>query len=960
MESILNPSNYSFNIYAFPPLFAGIFLLFLGILVLSKKPASIVNRSYFIFNLSISIYQLGEGLLFLLNTDGTANIIFRYLCMPGVVYITINGYLFSLAMLNKIKEQKRLLIIGYILFSVILLHVFSTDLITAGVHKTPWGYYGTAGRLAYLFILPFVLYAILMLKNFYFAYKDAETSTKRLQMLYILIGLLIGLISTLGFLPWYGIHIYTFEFLPITIYTSVLAYTIVRYRLMDIRTVFHKTAVWVVIPVLVFVPLYIVIVVLHERERLLSHEMIAFIYFCLFLLYYAYLRNIQPQIDHIFHRRRYEAKKVIDDFVKEGTHLKGMEEFSRHAVATISVTLYADDVFLLLLNRDKNDYNMHSLNLGSTTFIIDVNDPFLAVMEKYNDIVEKKAIDFIPELASVRKSAISFFDNLRAELSVPVIYQNQLIAVITLGKKRNLKPYYSYDIEMLDRLRNELSILISNSMMYDNIIRLNKDLMGLNEGLENKVKERTESLWYAYTQLQEQNLLIKEADRLKSEFLANISHELRTPLNSIIGFSDLLLDVTDGRLDEKEKRYISNILNSGSHLLDIINEILDFAKIESGRMTTNMEELSVSEVLDDVTASMKPAIFKKRISLAVDVDKDVSFIISDRTKFKQIMYNLLANAVKFTPDEGSIEIKAVLFDPNNPPDKSPHPPFTKGGQGEIERGDKRGIKEGAGGFGERWRDEIKGIDARSIMVSVKDTGIGIDKNYMGRIFKPFEQADGSLSRSYEGTGLGLALTKRLVEHLNGKIGVESEAGKGSTFYFILPVSPAVLTRRGSGVNIVPLDMAQLIRAVVSMFEIEAKMRKIKIAFDVDDADAKTVMADKELLRGIMINILNNAIRYSRDGEEVRILLHDSSNGYFLEIENTDRVAPMATSTAFFSQVNEKDTDAGSSFKPIGLAASREILDMYKGWIKMERRGEGKLVVRLFMPASSAVPLPLQQ
>jgi signal transduction histidine kinase len=337
---------------------------------------------------------------------------------------------------------------------------------------------------------------------------------------------------------------------------------------------------------------------------------------------------------------------------------------------------------------------------------------------------------------------------------------------------------------------------------------------------------------------------------------------------------------------------------------------------------------------------MKPAILKKRISLAVDVDKDVSFIISDRTKFKQIMYNLLANAVKFTPDEGSIEIKVMSFDPNNPP----IPPLQKGGEGV---------------FGERWRDEMKGIDARSIMVSVKDTGIGIDKNYMERIFKPFEQADGSLSRSYEGTGLGLALTKRLVEHLNGKIGVESEVGKGSTFYFILPGSP-VLTRRGSGVNIVSLDMAQLTKAVVSMFEIEAKMRKIKIAFDVDDADAKTVMADKELLRGIMINILNNAIRYSRDGEEVRILLHDSSNGYFLEIENTDRVAPMATSTTLFSQVNEKDTDAGSSFKPIGLAASREILDMYKGWIKMERRGEGKLVVRLFMPASSAVPLPLQQ
>ncbi|MBI5182509.1 MAG: hypothetical protein HZA06_06330 [Nitrospirae bacterium] len=925
MDSILNPSNYSFNPYALPPFFASIFLLFLGILVLSKKTGSIVNRSYFLFNFSISVYQLGEGILFLSNNDEAANLIFRYLCMPGVVYITINGYLLSLAMLNKIKEQMRFLIIGYILFSVILLYVFSTDLITSGVHETPWGYYGTAGRFAYLFVLPFVLYAILTLKNFFFSYKDAETSTKRLQMLYMLIGLVIGFISILGFLPWYGIDIYTFEFLPITIYTSVLAYTIIRYKLMDIRTVFHKTAAWAVISILVFIPLYIVIVILHERwEHLLSHEMIAAIYFFLILFYYFYLKAIQPRIDHLFQRSRYEAKKVIDDFVKEGTHLKGMEEFSRHAVVTISATLYADDVFLLLLDRDKKDYNMHSLSLGATTFLIDINDPFLEAMEKYNNIVEKKALDFIPDFAPLRNNAASFFDNLRAELCVPIIYQNQLIAAITIGKKKNLKSFSSYDIEMLDRLRMELSILISNSMMYDNIIKLNKDLMSLNENLENNVKERTESLWYAYTQLQEQNILIKEAERLKSEFIANVSHELRTPLNSIIGFSDLLLEITKGRLDEKEKKYISNILKSGRHLLEIINEILDFAKIESGKMTTNIEELSVSEVFEDVTASMRPAISKKKISLAVAVDKDASFIISDRTKFKQIMYNLLSNAVKFTPDEGGIEIKAVLFDPTNPP---------------FER---------KGGFDENWTAEMKGIDAQFIMVSVKDTGIGIDENYMKRIFKPFEQADGSLTRSYEGTGLGLALTKRLVEHLNGKIGVESEAGKGSIFYFILPVSP-ILTKRRSGVNIVSLDMAQLIRAVVSMFEIEAKMRKIKIAFGVDGADVKTVMADKELIRGIMINILNNAIRYSKDGEDVRIILHDSDNGYILEIENTDRIAPMAASSVLFKEGEGKDRDSDILFKPIGLSEAREILAVFNGWIMIERKGDGRFVVKLFMP-----------
>ncbi|MFZ3065147.1 MAG: ATP-binding protein [Nitrospirota bacterium] len=927
MDSILNPSNYSFNIYSIFSLTAALFVFFLGFLVLSKNPKSLTHILYFIFNLSIGIYQLGEGLQFSANDEAVANLIFRYFTMAGASYVTINGYFFFLAMLDKIKGKRWVIIIGYVFFSAAVLCMFFTDIIIKGAHQTPWGYYGTAGRFAYIFIIPYIFYGLLVLKNFYYSYKASETSTKRLQMLYILLGLGLGFLGIIGFIPWYEIHIYTFEFLPITIYTSVLAYTIVRYKLMDIRTVFHMTAAWAVILAIIFIPIYIVIVVLHDWTHMLSHKMIAFIYFLLFLFYYAYLRNIQPRIDHLFQRRRYNLLKVIDDFVKESVKLKGIEELSRFTCDTIKETLYAEDIFMLYLNEKRTKYiSMQQINrsigqllnqlMNIESVEIDADNHFLIELEGYNGVVERKGIPFIPNLASVRKEAEPFFNRFRAELCVPVIFQNQLIAVITIGRKKNLKPFDRQDIEMLERLKLELSVIMSNSMMYDNIIKLNKELMGFNEALDSEVKRRTTELWDAYKKLQEQNILIKEADRLKSEFLANMSHELRTPLNSIIGFSDILLDA--GGIDEKEKKYISNIHTSGRHLLEIINEILDFSKIAAGRMTTNFDEFSVKEIFNEAVSVMSHAILKNKLSLSIDIDKDVLSIVSDRTKVKQIIYNLLANAVKFTPEDGRIQV---------------HARYVEAGLATAQ------IQEG-----KPLQDFVE--------FSVKDTGIGIDKKDHNKIFRPFEQVDGSLSRNYEGTGLGLALTKRLVEFLGGRIWFESESGKGSTFYFVLPVKPAAAEAKDA--NIIFLDMNQLVQGVIGMFEAEAREKDVSIVFEIKGEDAKTVKADKEVLRGILINLINNSVRYSKKGEEVKVLLRDDTNGFILEIENSDRAVHIATPSVLFSTGGRNKSgvvheQSPHTVWPISLAETRDILKAYKGWIKMEKSGEGKFVMKMFMP-----------
>ncbi|MFQ5574333.1 MAG: response regulator [Terriglobia bacterium] len=232
------------------------------------------------------------------------------------------------------------------------------------------------------------------------------------------------------------------------------------------------------------------------------------------------------------------------------------------------------------------------------------------------------------------------------------------------------------------------------------------------------------------------NKHLEKANKLKSEFLANMSHELRTPLNSIMGFSEVLQDELFGELNEKQGKYVGNIHQSGKHLLRLINDILDLSKVEAGKMELRLEEFALGEAISNVESTIRSLAREKNIVLETNVRQDRP-LVADSAKFKQIMYNLLSNAVKFTPKGGKVTV------------------------------------------------DIDGTDTET-RVSVADTGIGICEEDQDKIFKEFQQLDSSYSREYEGTGLGLALTRKFVEMHGGKITVSSEEGKGSAFVFAIP------------------------------------------------------------------------------------------------------------------------------------------------------------------------------
>jgi signal transduction histidine kinase/DNA-binding response OmpR family regulator len=265
-------------------------------------------------------------------------------------------------------------------------------------------------------------------------------------------------------------------------------------------------------------------------------------------------------------------------------------------------------------------------------------------------------------------------------------------------------------------------------------------LRKIQDELESRVQERTSELAAANKALEVQNREVERATRLKSKFLASMSHELRTPLNAIVGFSDLLAEQTAGQLNDKQQRFVNHIKQGSSHLLQLINDILDLSKIEAGQLELRCEAFKVKDALPEVLSTIRPLAMAKNIEVRYSPEADFA-VYADRVRFKQILYNLISNAVKFTPKDGHISI-----DCNQ--------------------------------------------DGNLLRISVADTGIGIRPEDQALIFEEFRQVEGSSDTAQEGTGLGLAITRRLVEQQGGKISVESEVGQGSRFSFTLPAITA--------------------------------------------------------------------------------------------------------------------------------------------------------------------------
>jgi len=311
----------------------------------------------------------------------------------------------------------------------------------------------------------------------------------------------------------------------------------------------------------------------------------------------------------------------------------------------------------------------------------------------------------IAEDPTVSNSAAMVRIGARTGLGVPLLRGDEVLGVLVLVRIE-VRPFDEREIELVESFARQAAIAIEN-------VRLFKEI-------------------------QQKSAQLEIANRHKSEFLANMSHELRTPLNAIIGFSEVLLQKMFGELNEQQADYLEDIRSSGRHLLTLINDILDLSKIEAGRMELELAPFSLVAALNNAVTLVRERAQSHGIKLQLEVAPEVDRVIADERKVKQVVVNLLANAVKFTPDGGTVTLRA-------------------------DRDDGR------------------------VRLAVKDTGIGIAPEDQQRIFEEFQQAGTQTEKSREGTGLGLTLSRRMVELHGGTISVDSAPGKGSTFTVALPL-----------------------------------------------------------------------------------------------------------------------------------------------------------------------------
>ncbi len=354
---------------------------------------------------------------------------------------------------------------------------------------------------------------------------------------------------------------------------------------------------------------------------------------------------------------------------------------------------------------------------------------YLAIHDIYHPSTSRCHVDILEKI------------QVRANLVIPVSLKDRLWGLLCIHQCTAARDWEKGEIDLTQQLANQLAIAIQQANLF--------------EQLQQQLTEREQLLTERNQQLAISNMELLRATRLKDEFLANMSHELRTPLNAILGMTEALKENIFGELAEPQIPPLNTIERSGSHLLELINDILDLAKVEAGTLALDLAPTQVSLLCQASLSFVKQTAFQKRIHLAVNLPAHIPGLCLDERRIRQVLVNLLNNAVKFTPAGGCITLD-VHFEQ--------HP-----------------------------AESAAGATSHRLTLAIRDTGIGIAPNHLYGLFQPFVQVDSALNRQYTGTGLGLALVKRITELHGGEVSVTSEVGVGSCFTVRLPCTLAPLS-----------------------------------------------------------------------------------------------------------------------------------------------------------------------
>lgn len=693
----------------------------------------------------MTVWFFSTFMMFISRTDAQAIFWDRNVYL-GVIFIPILMYHFSL-IFSKNKSSK-ILYTGYFL-AVIFLILSRTNYFVADLFKYQWGVHTKAEIFHHVFLVYFSVYLFLFYYSIYRYYRKTKIGIERNQAKYIFIAFLILLFGALAYLPAYGIGIYPFAYVSGLIFAVILAYAILKYRLMDIRVAVKRSTVFSGLVVVITAAYALAAFLLSWvffggiytfRTQVIVGLIVAFLVAVGFRPLYDWLRKTTDAFLFKGEYRPQELVADVSDFLSQTLDLNRVIDFLKKRIAQ---SLRVNKVEVIVLDEplrqvktlQKAQSVMKGVSLNKGDLKIKAEKKPLAKLIGYfrtqkellvlEELKRRKA----EESGTVQGvSLIREMEKLEASLAIPLLLKERLVGLFLLQSKKSGDMFTNEDIKILETIAAQAAIAVENARLYE-------EMRDFSKTLQKEVDRQTKSL-------REANIRLEQLDKAKSEFISLASHQLRTPLSIIKGYVSMMMEGDWGKVNPEQEKQLEKIYLSNERLIKLVEDLLTVSRIESGRLEFDLKWLDLGDLAESVVKEFSQLADKKELYLKyLKPKKPLSKVKADSLKIRQVVQNLIDNAINYTK-KGGITVR---------------------------------IKEKKG----------------KLVFSVQDTGIGVSEEEKVTLFERFSRGKEVGKMNTEGVGLGLYLAAKLINAHKGKIWVESEGkNKGSAFYFELPARNA--------------------------------------------------------------------------------------------------------------------------------------------------------------------------
>ena len=695
--------------------FTAITSLTLGGLIFFKKGKAKISFSYALLTLSFFMWVFGIGMEIGAPSKYWGFFWNRWL-YSGAVFIPTFWVQFIKTYLGRIR--RKLLISFYIISGIFLFFNFTDLFVRDVVPKGSFNYASVPGIIFPFFVVYFlsgIIYSFLLIAKEY----NESIGIRRNQVKFLFLASIIGFSggSTNYLLVFEVIRIPPIGNYFVAIGEAILFYAVVKHHLMDINIVLKKGTTYVLLMLLLFVPSFLLILLIQKGFFNKINYPFSVIIFLLLLLVAILFYRIKPEtekaVEQFLFKNRYDYRETLGRFSKAMVTILDLQSLSQRIIETVTQTMGVEKASLFLWNEEKGGHSLFeskNIKMSSSAPLLPKNDALPHYLQKIGEIIIReelaKGAD-IPELNDV----IQKMSLLEAEVSIPLISKGQLVGMINLGYKFNKDIYSHEDIELLSTLANQTAVAIENARLYEDL-------------------KRSKSY-------------IRRADRLASlgTLTAGLAHEIRNPLVAIKTLTQLLPE----RLDDEEFRnqFLKIAAGEVDRISSLVTELLEFARPSDPKL----ELEDINTVLDGMILLVSTETKKKQINITKDYAPDLTPVQIDREQIKQVFLNILLNAIEATQENGKIVVKTRSF-----------------------------MKPGGEPYAQ---------------IEFTDTGCGIPGEYLEDIFNPF------FTTKSTGSGLGLSISNQIIQDHRGYIDVESQIGKGSSFFINLPINHDYPKRRKS-------------------------------------------------------------------------------------------------------------------------------------------------------------------